>query len=348
MDNQPTTAEHGSSTVAGDVCAVASRGTVPHVHDHVHRYRQHRTTATSLQSHASSHVALLIFRPLLVPVSSLLPTTHPASFNPTTNSPQMSRLFLIVLCFTLLSVSFASLASFPVSDVSASPADCLNSCSNNGTCVTSSATNASTCICNVGYLGVDCSVQATMTPICWLSGTFCSHWAVQDGYLYQRVWANSTTTAGWAAVMWGSSSQMAGGQSTILTVPSDYAPVAFDGYNAKNGKPTNLTDQSVAPQNVSGGATDAGLDVSFIRLLDTGLAQHYTIPPNGTDSTMGVAWSTTFFGFHGKNAHFIASIDIVGLAIGAGGVEERRVEEAKVDAAAVNRHGRLTAFMTPQ
>lgn len=254
----------------------------------------------------------------------------------------MSRLLFITLLLALLSVSFASLLTFPSSDLAASPAVCPNSCSKNGQCLTSSTTNASTCICSVGYLSVDCSVKATMAPLCWVNGTLCSQWAVQDDYLYQRVWANSTTSAGWAAVMFGSTDGMAGGQSTILAVPSQYQPVAFDGYNTKKGKPTNLTDQSVAPTNVSGGATEAGLDVSFIRLLTTGLPQHYSIPPSGTDSTLGVAWQTTVFSFHGKNAHFVPAIDIVGVATSTG--TERVESVVKL----VNRHNRLSAFMTPQ
>ena len=249
----------------------------------------------------------------------------------------MSRLFLVTLLLALLSVSLASLLSFPSSDLAASPADCPSSCSQNGQCMKSG--DASSCICSVGYLGVDCSVKTSMRPLCWLSGTFCTHWAVQGGFLYQRVWANSTNATGWAGVGWGSTDGMSGLQSTILSVLSAYAPTAFDGYNSKKGRPTNLTQQSVSAQNVSGGATPSGIDVSFIRLLDTGLAQHYTIPStNGSASTMSVAWAGTFFDFHGKNAHFIPSIDIVGVA------SQAAVEEAKVH----NRHGRLSAFMLPQ
>ena len=167
---------------------------------------------------------------------------------------------------------------------------------------------------------------------------------MQDEYLYQRVWANSTTSKGWAAVMWNSTNGMAYGQSTILTVPEEYAPAAFDGYNLKKGKPMNLSEQSVAPQNVSGGATSTGLDVSFVRLLDTGLSQHYAIPAAGTNSTMSVAWQTSFFDFHGKNAYFIESIDVVGVATG-------NTQQPKLVEAVTRRSGlasMLSAFMTPQ
>ena len=263
------------------------------------------------------------------------------------HSFDMSRLLFLTVLLALLSLTFASYVSFPSSDLAASPAACPNSCSKNGQCLQSNGTtNATTCICFPSYLGVDCSVKASMPTLCWLNETICSYWAAQDGYLYQRVLANSTTASGWAAVMWGATDGMSGGQSTILTVPSDYAPIAFDGYNTKKGKPTNLTDQSIAPSNVTGGATATGLDVSFIRLLDTGLAQHFTIPAsNGTDSTMSVAWQTSFFEFHGKHAYFIPSIDIVGIATGA--VQEEPAEQVQRPILH-NRHDRMSAFMTPQ
>ena len=280
---------------------------------------------------------LLDFHPFVSNISLL--SSHSHEHNNT-----MSRLLFVAVLVALLAVSVTAFVSFPSSDIAASPAACPNKCSSHGDCMTSSSTNASTCICTLGYLGVDCSVMASMTPLCWLNSTYCSHWAVQDGYLYQRVWANSTTAAGWAGVMLGSTDGMSGGQSTILTVPSDYAPIAFDGYNTKKGKPTNLTDQCVAPSNVSGGATDSGIDVSFIRLLDTGLAHHFAIPPNGTDSTLGVAWGSSFFEFHGKAAHFEPSIDIVGVATAPSAAAVEKAHTQRMD----NRHGRLAALMTPQ
>ena len=56
--------------------------------------------------------------------------------------------------------------------------------------------------------------------------------------------------------MWNSTDGMSYGQSTIFTLTNG-AISAFDGYNVKKGKPTNLTTQSIAPQNVTGASQRA-------------------------------------------------------------------------------------------
>ena len=227
----------------------------------------------------------------------------------------MSRFLLLAALFLLLSVVSARTPFTPSSSlVSASPAACANGCSSHGNCTSAGA--VSTCLCEAGYLGADCSVASVMKPMCWLKGELCSYWQVQGGYLYQRVVASEGK--GWAAVMWGSTDGMAMGQSTILTIPTPLLPTVFEGYNTKKGKPTNTTGQSIAQANVTGCVTATGhLDVSFTRPLNTGLADHFVIPAQpGTSSSMSVAHGSTFFEFHGANATYF-KIDIAAAAAGS-------------------------------
>lgn len=190
----------------------------------------------------------------------------------------MSRSLLVALLFALLCLSFAASAS----------ADCLNKCSGNGECVSSTW-----CNCTAGYVGLDCAVKtAITTPLCWIGGAVCAWWGVQADYVYYRVSASNTTAAGWVGVMWNATDGMSYGQSSIFAYDGA-AVYAFDGYNVKKGKPANLTGQSIAPQNVSGVLTaSGGMEISFARALDTGLPQHYVIPAmKGMPSTWSVAYA---------------------------------------------------------
>ena len=232
----------------------------------------------------------------------------------------MSRLLLLAVFLALLGLASAlAPASTPtVEDLSSpsssltAPSACPNSCSSHGQCQTAGA--VSTCLCDAGYLAVDCSVASAMKPMCWFNGGVCSYWQIKDDYLYLRVL--STEAKGWAGVMWGATDGMTGGQSTIMTVPTAYLPTVVECYSTKKAKPTNSSAQSIAQTNVTGGASATTLDVSFHRRLDTGLSEHFVIPPKpGTVSTMSVARGAEFFEFHGGNATFFR-IDIAAVAAG--------------------------------
>ena len=244
----------------------------------------------------------------------------------------MSRFLLLVVLFVLLSLVSARLTpTLPAGVVaapSAAPSACVNSCSSHGNCTTAGA--VSTCLCDAGYLGVDCGVASVMKPVCWFSGEVCSYWQIQDGYLYQRV--TSLLGKGWVGVMWGSTDGMSGGQSTIMTIPAPLTPTVWEGYNVKKTKPTNTTGQSIAQANVTGSTTATGhLDVSFVRALNTGLTEHYVIPATaGTTSNMSVAYGAEVFDFHGNNATFF-HIDIAAAA--AGKISLQQEEEKTVETA---------------
>ena len=67
-----------------------------------------------------------------------------------------------------------------------------------------------------------------------------------------------------------------------------------------------------------------GLDISFARMLNTGLEQHYVIPAKaGSQTNVSFAYGETYFAFHGPNATMV-SIDIAAMA----GQRSEEVEEA--------------------
>ena len=245
----------------------------------------------------------------------------------------MSRVFLLLaLLFTLLSLTVASKLhtehsvelSAPTTLVAPPTAACLNNCSMHGICISTS--EATACACQAGYVGVDCSVMATMKPMCWLEDNICSYWQIQGDYLYQRV--TSTVTKGWAAVMWGSTDGMSHGQSTIVSIPTPYLPTVIEGYNMKKGKP-NTTALSIPQANVTGYVNGSYMDVSFQRKLDTGLPEHFVIPSKtGTITNMSVAYGSKYFEFHGDNATFF-KIDIAAAAAGTWTGEEE-VQESSI------------------
>ena len=113
----------------------------------------------------------------------------------------MSRLlFAAVLVLTLLSVAVSLPLYFPVPASDLAPlSDCANDCSSHGSCVKTSS-GSGTCICEPGYLAVDCSVQSAMQPLCWLDGAVCSYWNIKGDYLYQRT--IGPYAGGWVGVMW--------------------------------------------------------------------------------------------------------------------------------------------------
>ena len=262
----------------------------------------------------------------------------------------MSRFFLLAVLFVLLSLVSARTIvpsssivtpANPATPSAAAPAACLNSCSSHGNCTTAGA--VSTCLCEYGYLGADCSVMSVMKPLCWLNETVCSYWQIVDGTLYQRV--ISRDGKGWVGVMWGSTDGMSGGQSTIMTVPTSLLPTVWEGYNMKKGKPANTTGQSIMQANVTGSITPMGhLDVSFSRPLKTGLDEHFVIPSTpGTMTNMSVARGSVVFDFHGGNATFF-KIDIAGAA--AGQLQVQEVE--KVEEETTSLLGRLMKLITGQ
>jgi len=169
-----------------------------------------------------------------------------------------------------------------------------------------------------------------MIPIVLLS--------IQNDYLYQRVFALTNSSKGWAGVMWGATDGMAGGQSTVLSVPTQYAAIAEENYSYKKGKPSLLPDQSIPASNVTGMTfeTNTGLDVSFVRPLAPKYLNHTSIPSKaGVKTNVSYAYSDTYFGFHAKNAVML-SIDIAGVA---SGVVEKQHDVAKL----ISRHARRHA-----
>jgi len=255
-------------------------------------------------------------------VSFLLP---PSSFFPSSSLffVTMSRCFLVCLLLCVLSVCCLSSPfrpTIPPSDI-LSPSACANSCNApHGTCVGSGT--ISTCICEPPYLSTDCSIVSRMRPLCWLNDTYCSYWSIQNGNLYQRVFAETNSTHGWAGIMWGANDGMTGGQSTILSVPTQYQAYAEEKYSFKKGMPAPLPDQSIANSSVTGMYYERGLDVSFVRALNPMLLNHTVLPStSGSITNVSVAYSSTYFMFHMKNAMFL-HLDLVGLQEGEGEGEE--------------------------
>jgi len=229
----------------------------------------------------------------------------------------MSRFALLILLSLILVVSvsgfrFSDLINIPASDL-ADPAACPNMCSNNGDCVKSA--NDTTCICNDGFLGNDCSVKVTMTPVCWINDAVCSYWTLQNGYFYQRLSAATGSPTGWVGFMFGSTDGMAGGQSTIFHIPAAYAAVAEEMYSSSKGKPSLLPDQSISSAYVSGLTSDSGIVVSYQRLADPKLDRHYPIPVTpGNVTAVSVAWQDEYFDFHMENAEYVM-IDLAAAAL---------------------------------
>jgi len=230
----------------------------------------------------------------------------------------MSRFafFIVLLLVLAVSVSafrFSEMIDIPASDL-VNPAACPNMCSNNGDCV--NGANSTSCICNDGFLGNDCSIKVTMNPVCWINNNVCSYWTIQNGYLYQRISALTANTAGWVGFMFGASDGMAGGQSTIFHVASVYTVVAEEMFSVQRGKPSLLPDQSISSSDVSGLAMSTGIVISYQRLADPKLARHYAIPTAaGTMTNISVAFSPAYFNFHMTNSAFIM-IDLAAASLG--------------------------------
>jgi len=162
-----------------------------------------------------------------------------------------------------------------------------------------------------------------MVPLCWLNDTYCSYWSIQNGNLYQRVFALTNSTKGWAGILWGARDGMTGGQSTILSVPSQYQAQAEEKYSIKKGLPGPLPDQSIANSSVTGMYYERGLDVSFIRALNPMLLNHTVLPSSsGVITNVSIAFSSAYFMFHMNHALFL-HLDLVGLQEGEGEGQEQ-------------------------
>ena len=222
---------------------------------------------------------------------------------------------------------------------SASASVCLNDCSGHGSC-----SPASTCLCDAGYLGVDCHVASLMEPLCvpsssaFLSSTslsaspstsspLCLYWRIVDSVYYQRVVAvnnptpfdpSNATNVGWAGVLWDndpSQGSMAGGKLVLLTTPSPYTGRVQDLYAATDDTPSLTADQTVSPYNVTGHSTATTIDVSFQRLCNTSTPLHFAFSAQpGTRTNLGVAWLATPLAFHDTNAYTFGALDIAATA----------------------------------
>jgi len=155
-----------------------------------------------------------------------------------------------------------------------------------------------------------------MRPLCWINDTYCSYWAIENGNLYQRVFAETTNSTGWAGVLWGAEDGMAGGQSTVLSVPIQYQAQAEEMYSLKKGRPSLLPDQSIPKTSVTGMSYARGLDVSFVRALNPKLLNHTVLPSvSGVITNVSIAYSSQYFMFHTNHAIFL-HLDLVALANG--------------------------------
>ena len=225
------------------------------------------------------------------------------------------------------SFSPASVVARPSSSTVASGAAralaCLNACSGRGLC-----SPASTCLCDAGWLGVDCSVASLMAPLCVPSSAspppLCMYWRVVGSVYYHRVLAvtvpspsnpANASNPGWAAVLWdndASQGPMTGGKIALVSAPSPYAPLVQDYYAATEDTPALTADQTVPSYNVTGTSTASTLDVSFQRACDTGKPQHFVVPTApGSTTTLGVAWLGGPLAYHDTNAHTFAPLDLV-------------------------------------
>ena len=166
-------------------------------------------------------------------------------------------------------------------------ASCVNACSGNGQCV-GSGMNAH-CHCKDSWLGVDCSVSASMQPQCWQgvnsSVAICAQWQLDSQSIYFRLVAvtnptgsSSGTATGWAGMLFGAATDgMSNGTGFYVYVNSTtQQPTVIDIYAMHPGRPSVADVQSAV--NVTGYANSSAIDVSFQRPLAAVDAQHYAIP----------------------------------------------------------------------
>jgi len=231
----------------------------------------------------------------------------------------MSRLLSVVVLVLVLLISVNAfefsnhLDKIPAKDL-ASLADCPNSCSNQGVCV--SGKNGTRCICDNKFLGSDCSVQVNMDAVCYLQNKYCTYWQFASGKFFQRIYATNEGNNGWVGFMFGATDGMAGGQSTVLSVQAAYTALAEEMYSLHKGKPSLLPDQTIDPADVSGLALDRGIDVAYMRSTNPMKLNHSIIPTvPGTITNISMAMSPVYFTFHTGNATF-QKIDLALVAEG--------------------------------
>ena len=238
------------------------------------------------------------------------------------------------LRYSFMSLLLLALCVLPfISSTAAAATACLNDCSGHGLC-----SPASTCLCDDGYLAVDCHVQSLMSPLCvppspsFLSSPasssapspYCFYWRILDGVYYHRVVAvtvpnpsnpSNASNPGWAGVLWDndpSKGPMTGGKAVVVSAPSPYAPLVQDYYATTEDTPTLTSAQSISPLNVTGHSSASSLDVSFQRPCDSPYPQHFSFPTRpGATTPLAVAWLGSAFAYHSDQAHTFAPIDLV-------------------------------------
>ena len=205
-------------------------------------------------------------------------------------------------------------------------ASCTNGCSGNGRCV-GSGMNAH-CHCKDSWLGIDCSVSATMQQQCWQgannSGTVCAQWQLDSQYIYVRIQARTNptggsngTASGWAGMLFGAAADgMTNGTGFYVSVnPTSQQPTVVDIYATRRGRPAPATAQTAV--NVTGFANSTAIDVSFQRPLSAVDAQHYAIPASaGATTAVSVATGPTTFSHHAWATQ--VEVDIAAAAAGPG------------------------------
>jgi len=187
-------------------------------------------------------------------------------------------------------------------------ASCLNDCSQHGFC-----SSAGTCLCDESYLAIDCSVQSAMKPMVFLGGNYTTYWSISNDIFYHRIIAR-TGGSGWAGVLFDAVDFMTGGRGHVVTVPNAFNGTVYDVYATGKHKPISVSSIVL---NAVGFSERNHIDVSYSRPTATSDEHHYSIPTTpGTLTNMSVAWQTTFFDFHQKNADF-TQIDLAKAAMGA-------------------------------
>ena len=286
-----------------------------------------RTSDHPAHHHSTSHASAA--SPLLAATSLTRCTLTLSEMSvPPLLPPRICRLIVLCVLFAASLASLAASTATPVPSAVIAPSHspstsiastaCVNDCSTHGSC-----SSAGLCQCAAGYLGADCSVVSSMTPLCWAGqgGSLCSQWQVGSQQVYFRIVAvtnpagGSGTAAGWAGMLFGATSDgMANGTGFYVRVdPTSQLPAVSDIYATRHSQPPTATVQTAV--NVTGFANSTAIDVSFQRPLGAVDAQHYAIPESaGVPTMVSVASGPTTFAHHAWAQQ--VSIDIAAVAAG--------------------------------
>ena len=238
--------------------------------------------------------------------------------NDVTLSQPIGHHFVIVQAEDkMMSVRLALLVAVVVCSFAIAQCACINDCNKSGEC---SASN--TCICNLGFLGIDCGIKASMTPLTFLNGALTMYWTIANGNFFHRVNCvlGAAPQRGWCGVLFDTarSPAMGNGQGHLFSVKSPFVATVEDMYvpGLRNTRPT-VNATSIAGPNVVGFYTANAIDVSYVRPCFTTEPFRYSIPQTpGTLTNLSIAFGTTYFNQHagGANNRVRVSIDLYSTA----------------------------------